>query len=145
MPFSIQISVDCKDPHAQADWWAETLDWVVEPTDEAFLDRMIAEGHARASDVIERHGRRVWKDGTAICRADDVGRPGRERMLFQPVPEPKTAKNRMHIDIDLAGADRDEQRARLEARGARYVERHSQGPHTWYVMLDPEGNEFCIA
>ena len=66
-------------------------------------------------------------------------------MLFQPVPEPKTAKNRMHVDINLAGADLDEQRARLEARGARYVERHSQGPHTWYVMLDPEGNEFCIA
>ncbi|MHA7240121.1 VOC family protein [Arthrobacter sp. TMS1-12-1] len=145
MPFAIQVSIDCSDPHAQADWWAETLDWVVEPTDEAFIDRMIAEGYARESDVITRHGRRVWKDGTAICRADDVGRRGRERILFQPVPEPKVTKNRVHIDVDLGGEDRDAQRARLEARGARYVEQHSQGPHAWYVMLDPEGNEFCIA
>ncbi|MHA7217642.1 VOC family protein [Arthrobacter sp. MDT1-48-3] len=145
MPFSIQISIDCADPHAQADWWAETPDWVVEPTDEAFLDRMIAEGFASETDVIVHSGKRVWKDGTAICRADDVGRAGRERILFQPVPEPKVAKNRVHLDINLGGADRDEQRTRLEARGARYLARHSQGPHAWYVMLDPEDNEFCIA
>ncbi|WP_394248359.1 VOC family protein [Arthrobacter pityocampae] len=145
MPFAIQITLDCTDPHAQADWWAETLGWTVEPTDEAFIDRMIAAGYARETDVITRNGACVWKDGTAICRADDVGRPGRERILFQPVPEPKTTKNRMHIDVNLDGADRDAQRARLEARGARYVEQHAQGPHAWYVMLDPEGNEFCIA
>jgi hypothetical protein len=145
MAFSIQISIDCTDPHAQADWWAETLDWAVEPTDGAFLDRMIAEGHARESDVIERNGKRVWKDGAAICRSGDVGRSGRERVLFQPVPEPKTAKNRVHLDINLGGEDRDGHRARLEARGARYIEQHSQGPHSWYVMLDPEGNEFCIS
>ncbi|WP_043441910.1 VOC family protein [Arthrobacter sp. L77] len=145
MPFSIQVSIDCSNAHAQADWWAETLGWVVEPTDEAFIDRMIAQGHARESDVVTHNGSRVWRTGAGICRADDVGRPGRERILFQPVPEPKTTKNRVHLDVDLAGADRDTQRARLEARGARYVEQHSQGPYAWYVMLDPEGNEFCIA
>lgn len=145
MAFSIQVSIDCRDPHAQADWWAETLGWVVEPTDESFLDRMIAGGFAQESDVIEHHGKRVWRAGAAICRGDDVGRPGRQRILFQPVPEPKTGKNRAHLDIDLGGADRDAQRARLEARGARYVEQHAQGPHSWYVLLDPEGNEFCIA
>jgi predicted enzyme related to lactoylglutathione lyase len=65
-------------------------------------------------------------------------------MLFQEVPEPRTVKNRVHWDVILGDADRDEVRAALEARGAACVDQHSQGPHSWYVMTDPEGNEFCI-
>ncbi|WP_026549081.1 VOC family protein [Arthrobacter sp. Br18] len=144
MAFAIQITIDSTNPHAQADWWAETLDWIVEPTDQAFVDRMLEAGYARPDELLQHGGTRVWKAGAAICRAEDVGRKGRQRILFQPVPEAKSTKNRVHVDINLDGEDKDALRASLEARSARFIHAGSQGPHTWYTMADPEGNEFCL-
>ena len=77
-------------------------------------------------------------------------------MLFIPVPEGKTAKNRLHIDIRVAGegpwdlAERErlirDLWPRLEAAGATYVREESyDGALGHVVMLDPEGNEFCVA
>jgi predicted enzyme related to lactoylglutathione lyase len=71
------------------------------------------------------------------------GRPG-PKLLLQKVPEPKTVKNRMHLDIETP--DVAAEAARLEALGARRVqpdEVHEHGT-TWIVMADPEGNEFCV-
>jgi predicted enzyme related to lactoylglutathione lyase len=71
------------------------------------------------------------------------GRPG-PKLLLQGVPEPKTVKNRMHLDIETA--DVQGEANRLEALGARRVtadEVHEHGT-TWVVMADPEGNEFCV-
>ncbi|MDP3890420.1 VOC family protein [Nocardioides sp.] len=144
MSHDIQIAVDCHDPHTLADWWAETLEWSVEPTDEAFIRRMIAEGHAGEDDTIEHRGRLVWRDGAAICPPDQVDSPQRQRILFQPVPEPKQGKNRVHWDVRLDGQDKDVVRDRLVERGASYLTTGRQGPHSWHVMTDPEGNEFCI-
>lgn len=145
MTHSIQIAVDCHDPHTLADCWAETLGWGVEPTDADFIRRMIAEGHATEGDTVEHRGALVWRAGAAITPEDEVGSPTRTRILFQPVPEPKTGKNRVHWDVHTHGADIDELRTHLERRGARYVASNSQGPHTWHVMLDPQGNDFCIS
>ncbi|MHA7246360.1 VOC family protein [Arthrobacter tecti] len=144
MTYSIQVAIDCTNAHAQADWWAETLGWVVEPTNQDFIDEMLAKGFAKESDVIEHNGMRVWKDGTAICRPDEVGAKGRQRLLFQPVPEPKMVKDRIHLDINLDGDDKDALRSTLENRGARFLYQANQGPHLWYTLADPEGNEFCI-
>jgi hypothetical protein len=145
MEHNIQITIDSADPHAQADWWAETLGWIVEPVDEGFLDEMLAAGYAAESDIIEHRGARVWKDGAAVCKADQLQRKDRMRVLFQPVPESKTVKNRVHLDIHLTDADKDSTRASLESRGARFLYQGSQGPLVWYTMADPEGNEFCIS
>jgi predicted enzyme related to lactoylglutathione lyase len=71
------------------------------------------------------------------------GRPG-PKLLLQRVPEPKTVKNRMHLDIETG--DVAAEAARLEDLGARRVradEIHEHGT-TWVVMADPEGNEFCV-
>jgi predicted enzyme related to lactoylglutathione lyase len=71
------------------------------------------------------------------------GRPG-PKLLLQGVPEPKSVKNRMHLDIETS--DVRGEASRLEALGARRVEadeRHEHGT-TWIVMADPEGNEFCV-
>jgi len=69
--------------------------------------------------------------------------PGRPNWLFLKVPEPKTAKNRMHVDLDCA--DLDAERARLESLGASFVhEKHEYGLR-WMTFRDPEGNEFCAA
>ena len=63
--------------------------------------------------------------------------------LFIRVPEGKTAKNRMHVDLDVD--DLDEARRQLESLGASFVhERDEHGVH-WHTFQDPEGNEFCVA
>ena len=66
------------------------------------------------------------------------------KLLLQRVSDPKTTKNRMHIDIDSDDLDADV--ARLEAIGARRIEGESRFEHScrWVVMADPEGNEFCV-
>ncbi|CEA09037.1 Glyoxalase-like domain protein [Arthrobacter saudimassiliensis] len=142
MSYDIQICIDCTDPLAQADWWAETLGWEVEPTDQQFLDGLLARGLITADDLVEHNGVRVFRQGAALHRPNGDGHP---RILFQAVPEPKTVKDRIHLDIRLAGGDKDAVRAALEARGATYLWTGSEGPHEWYTMADPEGNEFCIA
>jgi hypothetical protein len=144
MALNIQIVVDCKNPHQLADWWAETLDWTVEPQDEAFIRLMVEQGNAEDTDTQMYKDKLVWRTGAAIGPPEDVGRESPRRILFQLVPEEKTVKNRMHWDVRLGGRDRDEERAKLEARGASYLWTGHEGPRTWYTMADPEGNEFCI-
>jgi hypothetical protein len=146
MGLNIQIAVDCKNPHDLADWWAETLEWAVEPQDEAFIRSMIEQGYATDADTITHNGRLVWKDGAAIRPAEELeAKAPTRRILFQPVPEQKTLKNRVHWDVRLEGRDKDEVRTELEARGAIFLWTASQGPHSWHTMADPEGNEFCIS
>ena len=146
MTLNIQIAVDCKNPHELADWWAETLEWAVEPQDEAFIRSMIAQGFATEAETKLHQGKLVWGAGAAIRPPEELDSPSPERrILFQTVPEEKTIKNRIHWDVNLAGADKDEARATLEARGATYLWSASQGPHSWHTMADPEGNEFCIS
>jgi hypothetical protein len=66
-------------------------------------------------------------------------------MFFQQVPEPKTTKNRVHLDLRPDGdVDLDALRASLVERGATRIGGGQQGPHAWVVMQDPEGNEFCV-
>lgn len=146
MGLNIQIAVDCADPHTLADWWAETLGWSVEPTDPAFIRSMVAQGYATEAETKEHNGNLVWRTGAAICPTDQVGVTPRLRMLFQEVPEPKVGKNRIHWDINLEpeDGDKDAMRTALEARGATFLYEASQGPHSWFTMTDPEGNEFCF-
>jgi hypothetical protein len=146
MGLTIQITVDCKNPHDLADWWAETLDWAVEPQDEGFIRSMIEQGFAAETDTITHNGKLVWRDGAAIRPVEelDAKQPAR-RLLFQTAPEEKTVKNRVHWDVRLDGRDKDEVRTELEARGATFLWTASQGPHSWHTMADPEGNEFCIS
>ncbi len=69
------------------------------------------------------------------------------KLILQQVPEPKTVKNRLHLDLDHeAGFDVEAEVARLEALGATrrsgFIEEFGEGG--WVVMADPEGNEFCV-
>ncbi|WP_285728252.1 VOC family protein [Psychromicrobium xiongbiense] len=145
MSYSLQIAVDAEDPHMLADWWAETLGWTVEPSNEEFIRSMIAQGFATEADTLIHHGMLVWNAGQAIRPPE--GLPNAARILFQTVPagEVKTTKNRVHWDINLQGEDKAAVRSALEARGATFLWEASQGPHSWYTMADPEGNEFCVS
>ena len=66
MAYTFQVALDCAQPHVLADWWAETLGWTVESSDEAFIRRMIDEGYASESDTMTHNGTLVWKEGAAI-------------------------------------------------------------------------------
>ena len=139
--FEFQVVVDSADPHAQAKWWAEALGWQFEPSDEAFIRKMVDAGHAKESDTTVWEGVLVWREGQAIR---DPEHPGRPRVLFQLVPESKAVKNRLHLDI-RTGEEREAVAERLIAAGATFLHRGRQGPSEWITLADPEGNEFCVA
>ncbi len=139
MAYSVQVTIDSREPHVLADWWAETLGWVVEVQDEDFIRRMVAEGHATQDETTVHRGSLVWRAGAAI-QAPDAASP---RILFQQVPEPKTVKNRVHLDIRTGGED-EALRAQVLERGAAAIGSGRQGPSSWVVFTDPEGNEFCV-
>ena len=66
------------------------------------------------------------------------------RLAFQRVPEPKTVKNRVHVDVWAVDGKLDAEVERLLALGASEVERVTDESGTFVVMQDPEGNEFCV-
>lgn len=140
MAYDFQVVFDSATPHSLADWWAEAIGWEVEPTDEAFIRRMVEEGKAAESDTTTHNGVLVWRVGAAI-RHPQTGR----RILFQYVDEPKTSKNRVHLDITVGDERREDEVTRLTALGATFLHRGSQGPFNWVTIHDPEGNELCLS
>jgi hypothetical protein len=120
------ISGDATDPHRLAEFWKLALGYIDEP------------GYD-------------FHDGAALIDPEGVLPP----ISFLTVPEGKTAKNRVHLDVRVPGGlpgDRSlrEQRIRdkaaeLVAAGATVVQEHSYGVLDHIVMQDPEGNEFCVA
>jgi len=84
-------------------------------------------------------GSEVDEDSTPAKAYVEAAGWGAPNMWFNQVPEPKTAKNRLHFDL-RAPADMAEEVARLEALGATVIRRAD----AITVMLDPQGNEFCV-
>ncbi|WP_068276784.1 VOC family protein [Aldersonia kunmingensis] len=140
MSYEFQVVVDSQRPHDQAKWWAQTLGWQVEPSDEDMIRGLVAAGRAREEDTQVYDGVLVWRVGAAIR---DPEHPERPRVLFQLVPEDKTVKNRMHLDV-RAGEDRQAIADALVERGATVLHHAEQGPFKWITLTDPEGNEFCL-
>jgi catechol-2,3-dioxygenase len=64
-------------------------------------------------------------------------------LLFISVPETKSVKNRLHLDVNAVDTSSDEELHRLLALGATTLD-IGQGEQTWTVLADPEGNEFCL-
>jgi hypothetical protein len=120
------VVVDCRDVAALSRWWAEALDWriIYETADEVVMVPPHAIDSARDIPPLERG-------------------PG---LIFVPVPEDKTVKNRLHIDLAPSpDAGQDAEVRRLADLGARRVDvGQDPGKVRWVVMADPEGNEFCV-
>jgi catechol 2,3-dioxygenase-like lactoylglutathione lyase family enzyme len=134
-----QITFDCADPHAQADFWAEVFGTRVEDHSE-LADQLVAAGRLPAEDTITIAGRSAFRD-VAAC-SDPAGIE--PRLFFQRVPEGKTSKNRVHLDVHIDEERKTAEAERLVALGAQIVDEHAdRGPRT-IVMQDPEGNEFCL-
>ncbi len=142
MARTVQITFDCTDVAAVGEFWASALGYVMDPPPAGFDSWPDA---LRAWGVPEDE----WDTAYAVVDPDGVG----PRLFFQKVPERKTAKNRMHLDVRVSDpATSPEERdaavlaevERLEAEGARRVEwRPDMGRH-FMVMQDVEGNEFCV-
>lgn len=112
-----QLSVDCAVPAALARWWAQVLGW------------QVVGGAADDEDEVG-------------IEPDDGSSPG---VLFLRVPEAKSVKNRLHLDLrPQDGSDQQTELARLIELGARPVDIGQGIEVTWYVLVDPEGNEFCL-
>jgi hypothetical protein len=134
-----QVTFDCADPHAQAAFWAQVFGIAVEDHS-ALVDQLVAGDLMPAADRVVLDGRSAFRD-VAAC-SDPAG--VEPRLFFQRVPEGKTAKNRVHLDVHVDPERKDAELERLVALGAGLIETHSdRGPLT-YVMRDPEGNEFCL-
>jgi len=113
MPSFIKyVTFDCADPRRLSTFWSEVTGYV--PLT-------------------------VKNDFAALAAPDERGVRG---ILFWQVPEPKTAKSRMHVD--LASRNPENEIERLIELGAQMVEDREGNGTSWTVTLDPEGNEFCI-
>ena len=145
MAYSFQVVIDCARPHDLADWWAEALGWEVEEQDPEFIRAMISEGKATDEDTTVHRGKLVWKEAAAIRHPADPERGERRRILFQQVPEPKTVKNRVHLDLWVGEERLESELERLTGMGATFLWWGRQGPHRWATIADPEGNELCIS
>ena len=148
MPLSWKLVVDAENARGLADFWAAALDYEVEDPS-LLVARLLAAGHIDEAALVEHRGHKAFRGYAAIRHPGDpfdeesgVGH-GR-RLLFQDVPEGKSGKNRLHIDIHGERGDLDNLVARLEELGATRVREVDKGPAGhWWVMQDPEGNEFC--
>jgi len=145
-----KLVIDCRDPHALADFWAEALGYEVEDPG-ALVEQLLAAGQLPEAATV-RHGGSLRFRGLAAIRHpgdafDEISGTGRgRRILFQGVSDEKLGKNRLHLDVHAGDGDIDALADRLERLGAARVERVDQGPAgRWWVMRDPEGNEFCAA
>jgi hypothetical protein len=138
MPAAFQIAIDCADPHELVRFWAAAMGLEVEDH-EPLVRQMLEAGYATDDETVEVDGRLAWSTAAA-CRSED----GRTRLLFQTVPEPKTVKNRVHLDLHVGPDERDDEVERLIGLGASRLWEGQQGPHRWVTLADPEGNEFCV-
>ncbi|GAA2160623.1 MULTISPECIES: VOC family protein [Glycomyces] len=149
MPVHFKIVIDCADPHRLAAFWAEAMGYKVEDHS-AFIAGLLAQGIITEDLLTEVDGHHAWKTLAAVRNPDDPFDAASDagqgmRLLFQQVPEPKTVKNRLHLDLHVGLANIDAETERLEALGGtRASERRQEGPSQWIVMQDPEGNEFCV-
>ena len=137
---TVQVAFDAADPHALCRFWAAAMDYQVEQPHEQIL-RLVDAGELRLDQTIEIDGRRYFAHG-AGCRPRD-GDSG-PRLLFQTVPEAKTVKNRVHLDLQVGDDRRNAEVERLIALGGTRLWDGQEGPYKWVTMADPEGNEFCL-
>ena len=139
---TLQIVFDANDVPRLVAFWEKTLTgYQVQPPPPGFATW---EDFARDRGVPEDQ----WEGWGALIDSDGT----RPRIFFQRVPEGKTAKNRVHLDLNVGGDLKGDERTarvkaeadRIEGLGATRQREASERGEFWIVMQDPEGNEFCL-
>lgn len=144
MATSVQIVFDCADPDALGRFWAEALHYRPQDPPSGFASW---EAFLKAQGVPEQD----WNTAYAIVDPEKVG----PRIYFQKMDTPKPKKNRLHLDLNISGGGRvplEERVKRIGAEVDRIIRLGATKQRVWeeadggyfVVMLDPEGNEFCV-
>jgi hypothetical protein len=139
----VQIVFDCADPDTLARFWAAALHYKIQDPPPGFDSW---EAFLKAQGIPETD----WNSASAVVDPDGVG----PRIYFQRVPEGKTVKNRVHLDLNVGGprsAPHDERRRRVDQEvdrlvqlGARKSRSLEERGEYCINMFDPEGNEFDV-
>ncbi|GAA4030913.1 VOC family protein [Allokutzneria multivorans] len=117
-----ELAIDCADHHALARFWCAVLDYEVRDED----DEIVTIGSPAVPEGRDRPG------------------PVPPTLTFARVPEGKTIKNRLHIDVNATDREQAEEVQRLLDLGARHADVGQTGEESWVTLADPEGNEFCV-
>ncbi|RMI08813.1 VOC family protein [Cellulomonas triticagri] len=147
MALEVQVVLDAGSPRALGDFWKIALGYVEEPPPAGF---------ATWDEALDAWGLPPDDRDVAYAIIDPDG--AGPRVFFQRVPEGKTAKNRVHLDVRYSaaqGVDREDRAAKLAAArehvavlvaagGSVLTEVDDPREGAWVVMADPEGNEFCV-
>jgi len=143
MATRVQVVFDCADPDRVAHFWATALGYVFQDPPEGFDT-----WDAFLESIGIPEDRR--NDASAVVDPEGIG----PRIYFQRVPEPKTLKNRVHLDINVSGGREvtleerkrrvADEAQRLTAAGATRVREQESGDEYHVTMLDVEGNEFDL-
>jgi hypothetical protein len=122
-----ELAIDCADPATLARFWCSVLGYEVQDPDDGDDgdDETVTIGSPLAPEG-KRHGG-----------------PVPPTLTFARVPEAKTVKNRLHLDVNPTDREQDDEVRRLLDLGARHVD-VGQGEASWVVLADPERNEFCV-
>lgn len=121
-----ELAIDCADPHGLARFWCAVLDYEVRDDHAGNDDEFVTIGPPSAPEGRNRPG------------------PVAPTLTFARVPEGKTVKNRLHIDVNPTDREQDEEVGRLLDLGARHADVGQGEDVSWVVLQDPEGNEFCV-
>ena len=117
-----ELAIDCADPGGLARFWCSVLDYEVQDADDGIVtigSPMVPEGRNRLGPVPPT-------------------------LTFARVPEGKTIKNRLHLDVNPTDREQGEEVRRLLGLGARHADVGQGSDVSWVVLADPEGNEFCV-
>ncbi len=143
-----QVVFDAAEPHTLAAFWAEALHYEHEDID-VFVSDLVKAGHVPVEYTIDIEGKRRWRSVASLRHPDDpVDERGAglgRRILFQAVPEAKTVKNRVHLDLLVGPEDHDAEIERLLTLGAKVLGVHDGEEGRWTLLVDPEGNEFDVS
>lgn len=144
MAFKVQVVFDCRDPESLSKFYAEAIGYGLQEPPSGYTSW---EGWLRDHHIPESE----WNSASAIVDPEGRG----PRIYFQRMDTPKPGKNRLHIDINASGGMKvplDERKRQVAIEAARLVRIGAVKDHEvdegtgeyCVVMLDPEGNEFCI-
>jgi len=139
----VQIVFDCRDPSALAGFYAQVLHYKLQDP---------PGGYKTWGEWLKAMGipKEEWNSASAIVDPTGNG----PRIFFQQMDTPKLGKNRLHVDVNASSGSRASVQVRKEevntevgrllALGATKQREFEEMGDYWVVMLDPEGNEFCV-
>lgn len=136
---TIQITLDCADPHTLVTFWAEALGYDIE--DHTEVVRSLLEAGGLPESAVRRTDDRLGFADLAACHDPEGQQP---RLLLQREATPKGSKNRLHLDLHVGAAQVDQKVRRLVQLGATPAWESSDRGVRCMTLRDPEGNELCL-